>query len=224
MVRHLCRAVSSTIVPPLCQPCGNRTGIFHVFQEQGLEQGIGSGFHGDCVVAISPVALLLCCKNNSVLNPLGRDICPKSLLFYTVDTSCHGTMEPQDTEASLRATNQLGSKDNGKEKPQFSILISSNQVIPLKAGGLEERHLPSRPQIPSGLLLYVAIFLYKVSSFSFGLEVFFLSKGSRKHKYLLRFCSSSKIREGHDPSFTMLSLYGDTNFENYILKCQILKY
>lgn len=129
VVRHLCRAVPSSVVPSFCQPRGNGPCIFHVFQEQGLEQGIGSGFHRDCIVAISPVALLLCCKNNSALNPLGRDICQKSLLFYTVDTSCHSTVEPQDTNAVVRATNQLASKENGKRNPQISILTSATVPV-----------------------------------------------------------------------------------------------
>lgn len=124
VVRHLCRAVPAAVVPSFCQPRGNRPCIFHVFQEQGLKQGIGSGFHWDCVVAISPVALLLCCKNNPVLNPLGRSICKKSLLL-----TWHGAVEPQDTDAVVRATSQLGSKDNGKETPQFSVLISPTTTV-----------------------------------------------------------------------------------------------
>lgn len=122
VVRHLCRAVSSTIVPPFCQPRSNRPCVLHVFQEQCLKQCIGSGFHWDCVVAISPVALLLCCKNDSVLNPLRKDIFQKLLLFYTVDISCHSAEEPPDTNTVVRATNQLGSRDGGKGNPQFSIL------------------------------------------------------------------------------------------------------
>lgn len=122
MVRHLCRAVSSTVVPSFRQPHSNRLCVVLVFQEQSLKQCIGSGFHWDCIVAVSPVALLLCCKNNSILNPLGNGICQKLLLFYTVDISCHSAEEPQDTDAVMRAANQLGSRDNGKGNPQFSIL------------------------------------------------------------------------------------------------------
>lgn len=122
VVRHLCRAVSSTIVPFFRQPRSNRPCILYIFQEQCLKQCIGSGFHWECVFAISPVALLLCCKNNSVLNPIGINVCQKWLLIYTVDISCHNTEEPQGTDAVMRATNQLGIKDNGKGKPQFSIL------------------------------------------------------------------------------------------------------
>lgn len=129
VVRHLCRAVPPAVVPSFCQPCCNRRCIFHVFQEQGLKQGIGSGFHRDCVVAVSPVALLLCCKNNSVLNALGRDIWQKSLLFYTADISCHGTMEPRDTGAVVRAKNHLASRENGKGNPQFLILTSPTITV-----------------------------------------------------------------------------------------------
>lgn len=128
-VRHLCRAVPPAVVPSFCQPRCNRRCIFHVFQEQGLKQGIGSGFHRDCVVAVSPVALLLCCKNNSVLNALGRDICQKSLLFYTADISCHGTAEPRDTGAVMRAKNHLASRENGKGNPQFLILTSPTITV-----------------------------------------------------------------------------------------------
>lgn len=122
VVRHLCRAVSSTIVPSFRQPCSNRPCVLHVFQKQCLKQCIGSGFHWDRIIAVSPVALLLCCKKNSVLNPLGKDICQKWLLFYTVDTSCHRAEESQEMDAVMRATNQLGSRDNGKRNTQFSIL------------------------------------------------------------------------------------------------------
>lgn len=38
------------------------------------------------------------------------------------------------------------------------------------------------------------------------------------------FCSNSDIREDHNPSFTRLTLFSDINYENYIVKCQTLKY
>lgn len=123
VVRHLCRAVSSTVVPSFCQPRGDRRCVLHVFQEQCLKQCIGSGFHWDCIVAVSPVALLIHCKNNSVLNPLGKNICQQWLLFYIMDISCRSTEAPQDTDAFVRATNQLGSRDNGKGKSHFQFWL-----------------------------------------------------------------------------------------------------
>lgn len=129
MVGYLCRAESSTVILSFCQPCSNRHCILHIFQEQCLKQSIGSDFHWDCIVAISPVALLLCCKNNSVLNAIRKDISQKGLLFYTIDIACHNTKEPQNTGVIIKATDQCGSRCWERKNMPFLVLTYAVIII-----------------------------------------------------------------------------------------------